>query len=198
MLDSQPDSFLSARDRLEMVWSCLSATKAFLQNRFSNPIGEHPRYLCLSSLEYMYAFVTGLKLITLQMPGWDGQRARQELSFDELIDRKIHDMHKLAERRRKKTPAGGTPTMNDPFERMCKMIVHVKSTLLAELDSVAPLRATPAEQQHQQPISPFSPDIMQDIAQGLDAAPWPDLYNDIGWDSTLRAPPCMDFWASTA
>ncbi len=197
LVDGQLGSFVSAPVRLEMLRSCLHAAKAFLQNRFASPIDDQPRFLCLNSLEYMYAFVTALKLMTLQLPGWDCCQVRRELDFDELLDRQIHDMHKLSERRRKKTEVEST---DDPFLRLGKKIELVKAALLSELDNLAPLGATPAEQrqqqqQQQQPMSLVSPDFMQDVTNDVDAAPWPSLFNDLGWEATLHAPTFVDFWA---
>ncbi|CAK7236811.1 hypothetical protein SBRCBS47491_009764 [Sporothrix bragantina] len=90
---------MSISDRLELLWACTYAIKDLMRNRFQEHITDQPRFLCLSSFDFMYAFLTALKLMTLQAPGWDGRRVRSELAFDDLIDRQILDLQLLAERR---------------------------------------------------------------------------------------------------
>ena len=90
---------MSASDRLELLWACTYAIKDLMRNRFQDHITDQPRFLCLSSFDFMFAFLTALKLMTLQAPGWDGRRVRAELAFDDLIDRQILDLQLLAERR---------------------------------------------------------------------------------------------------
>ncbi|KAK4456185.1 hypothetical protein QBC34DRAFT_287132 [Podospora aff. communis PSN243] len=87
--------------RLHLLSRCLQATKAFLTNRFAREIGEYPRYICVSSFDFVYAFLTMLKLITVRgAPGWDLARARQELEFDKFLERQVRDMEYMVERRR--------------------------------------------------------------------------------------------------
>ncbi|KAK0623443.1 hypothetical protein B0T14DRAFT_516266 [Immersiella caudata] len=87
--------------RLHLLSCCLQATKAFLTNRFSREIGEFPRYICVSSFDFVYAFLTMLKLITVRgAPGWDLAQARQELEFDKFLERQVRDMEYMVERRR--------------------------------------------------------------------------------------------------
>ncbi|CAK7213789.1 hypothetical protein SCUCBS95973_001918 [Sporothrix curviconia] len=93
------DESMSASDRLELLWACTYAIKNLMRNRFQDHITDQPRSLCLSSFDFTYAFLTSLKLMTLQAPGWDGRRVRSELAFDDLIDRQILDLQLLAERR---------------------------------------------------------------------------------------------------
>lgn len=90
---------MSASDRLELLWACTYAIKDLMRNRFQDHITDQPRFLCLSSFDFMFAFLTALKLITLQATGWDGRHVRAELAFDDLIDRQILDLQLLAERR---------------------------------------------------------------------------------------------------
>ncbi|KAK0646039.1 hypothetical protein B0T16DRAFT_151968 [Cercophora newfieldiana] len=87
--------------RTHLLSSCLQATKAFLNNRFSREIGEFPRYICVSSFDFVYAFLTALKLITVRTaPGWDLAQARQEMEFDKFLERQVRDMEFMVERRR--------------------------------------------------------------------------------------------------
>ena len=88
--------------QLVLLGLCLRATKAFLDNRFTYEIREHPVFTSLSSFDFVYAFLTALKLITHQAPGWDLARARQALEFDRFVERQVQDVEFMAERRRRK------------------------------------------------------------------------------------------------
>ncbi|KAK1751659.1 protein priB [Echria macrotheca] len=92
----------SASYRLSLLRSCLEATKAFLENRFALQMGEYPRFICMSTFDFVYAFLTALRLITLRMPGWDLAQVQADLEFDKFIERQIHDMDVMVERRRKR------------------------------------------------------------------------------------------------
>ncbi|KAK3322363.1 hypothetical protein B0H66DRAFT_554131 [Apodospora peruviana] len=110
---------LSAADRFDFLWSCVRATTSFLSNRFDpaaaaqpsanqqdldrllDRLLERPRFICMSSFDFMYAFMTALKLIMLQVPGWDVALVRRELRFEEFLERQVGEMEAVAHRRQK-------------------------------------------------------------------------------------------------
>lgn len=65
-------------------------------------MGEYPRFACMSSFDFVYSFLTALKLITLRLHGWDLDEVRRELEFDKFIERQVRDMEFMVERRRKR------------------------------------------------------------------------------------------------
>ncbi len=67
---------------VEMLCEGARVVHAFMTSRFSHDIGEYPRFIRLSSFDLTYVFLTMLKMVTLQAPGWDLARVRQELRFD--------------------------------------------------------------------------------------------------------------------
>lgn len=69
-------------ERLELLSACVRAVRAFMVDRFAHEVDDYPRFICLSSFDMTYVFVMMLKLVTLQVPGWDVMKARQELRFD--------------------------------------------------------------------------------------------------------------------
>lgn len=99
---SDPLPLFTPSYRVSLLMSCLRATKGFLANRFAAEIGEYPRFICMSTFDFIYAFLTALKLITLRMPGWDLNKVRQELEFDKFVERQVIDMEFMVERRRKR------------------------------------------------------------------------------------------------
>lgn len=117
----QDPSSLNAADQISYLWACVGATKAYLSNRFAatdrfsgdndNESSEEalandyerPRFICMSSFDFIFAFLTGLRLITFQgLPNWDRARVRTELCFDGFLERQMRMMEKVAEARKKR------------------------------------------------------------------------------------------------
>jgi hypothetical protein len=88
--------------RIALLSKCLQSTKDFLTMRFSQEIRDYPRFICMSSFDFVYTFLTALKLITHRMPGWDVAVARRDLEFDRFIERQVTDMECMAERRKRR------------------------------------------------------------------------------------------------
>jgi len=171
-----------------MLWACLNATEAYLAARFSLSVKAFPQSLCVQAFDYMYAFLTALKLMSLQMPGWDPRRARAQLRFDEYLDQQIRDMYALAKRRTTRQftayPPGHVAPKEDPFERLARRLTWLKPCLSRELDNVVTPASSPAEM-------PSTFDVTQDLIQDLNI--WPDLFNTaIPWEEA--APTFMEYW----
>jgi hypothetical protein len=78
---SAPASEVDA-GRVSLLWDCARVVHTFMSQRFSGEAQDFPRYICPTSLDMTYVFLTMLKLVTLQIPGWDLPRVREELRFD--------------------------------------------------------------------------------------------------------------------
>ncbi|KAK6065602.1 hypothetical protein SCUP234_12490 [Seiridium cupressi] len=123
---------LQVTERLELLWSLLCALKSFLALRFTQSIAEWPRFPCISSVDFMYAFITCLKLIMLQAPGWDLAFVRQEISLHVLVERQIQDMEFVVNRRKARPLEIGSPGMQadeDPLSRLMSMLKGVNALL---------------------------------------------------------------------
>ncbi|AEO69304.1 uncharacterized protein THITE_2119556 [Thermothielavioides terrestris NRRL 8126] len=94
-------------ERIDLLWACVRAVRAFMENRFANRMGDYPRFVYLTSFELTYVFLTMLKLVTLQVPGWDLARVREEVGFDDFVSRLVEDMECMAERRKRGCRIGG-------------------------------------------------------------------------------------------
>lgn len=172
---------LQATDRLELLWSLLSAAKSFLALRFNSPCTGPPQFLCISSFDFMYAFITCLKLISFQAPGWDLSRVRPELGLGDLVDRQIRDMEKVCELRkpRQASNSGSQGLMTqeqDPMGRTIVMLNNVRAVLRTmpepppTMDAVVTQLATP----------PAGDDIMEglDPTWELNSDAWQELMDD--------------------
>lgn len=187
---STPPSLPSTMDhstRLTILNSCLRATKNFLNNRFAQEIREYPRFICMTSFDFVYAFLTALKLITLQAPGWNLTRVRQDLDFDRLVERQLHDMEFMAERRRRRRNliyrnweniravdhSGGDEGDEDPFLKLAKKIKSLSLIMREELQNefAAPQLTMVAGS----PVMTVT-DVTQGTIRGLDVTSiWDDV-----------------------
>ncbi len=194
--DPQPGSFLSPTDRLELLWSCMTAAKEYLTNKLGHPLDEAPRFLCLSSLDFMYVLLAALKLMTLQTPGWDPRRVRKELQFDEVMGKLLENILTIAERRKETHPScAHLPEQEDPFGRLARRLYGLKAHILADLDSI--VTPTTASSQLEFPASAEFTDITQSVITGMEESSWPDLFNPASWDSATSVDELPDFWALT-
>ncbi|KAM0820879.1 hypothetical protein AB5N19_06700 [Seiridium cardinale] len=184
---------LQVTERLELLWSLLCALKSFLALRFTQSIAEWPRFPCISSVDFMYAFITCLKLITLQAPGWDLALVRQEISLHVLVERQIQDMEFVVNRRKARPLESGSPGMQadeDPLSRLMSMLKSVNALLQTMPE---PTTITPTIAQT------VTPPVVDDIMFDMDAlsgttpemwqAMWSDgMYNVNDWDQLNHCP----------
>lgn len=102
---------LAPPERLEMLWKCLQATRALLDLRFSqhlllttNPstisIFQPPRYIALTSFDYIFSMLTCLRLSIANLPGWDLRLVRRELDFNEYLARQQQILKRFADMRK--------------------------------------------------------------------------------------------------
>lgn len=184
-------STLQSAERLEMLEALLSALKGFLALRFQKSMAEWPRFPCISSVDFMYAFITCLKLITLQTPGWDLVSIRQDLALDTLLARQIEDMEVLIRLRKlRQDNRITTVSVEDPWERMTALLKVVHAVLKAMPE---PATTNPTVVQTVTP--PTITDAMFDLgtqsALSNDALQeiWGDSIYDFGdWNSNSHFP----------
>ena len=126
-------SGLAITDQLECLWACAAATKSFFATRFAEPVTDLPRFTCISSFDLVFAFLTCLKLILFNAPGWDTAFVRRELAFDQLLARQALDMEEVV-RRRNVGGAGDKVLGNDPIFRLAQKVGCLSLAVAAELN----------------------------------------------------------------
>ncbi len=126
-------SGLAITDQLECLWACAAATKSFFATRFAEPVTDLPRFTCISSFDLVFAFLTCLKLILFNAPGWDTAFVRRELAFDQLLARQAMDMEEVV-RRRNVGGAGDRVLSNDPIFRLARKVGCLSLAVAAELN----------------------------------------------------------------
>ncbi|KAK8019814.1 hypothetical protein PG990_004952 [Apiospora arundinis] len=123
---------LTGLDRLELLWALLNVCKAHLALRLE---GERqcfePRFLCIASYDFMYAFITCLKLTNVGgVPGWDLGHVRRDLRLGDLIEQLRAKMLRVIARREKGGFHYWTPE-EDPYRRLIDLLNGLRGLLFA-------------------------------------------------------------------
>ncbi|KAK7923217.1 hypothetical protein PG985_007288 [Apiospora marii] len=141
---------LSYIDRIELLWSLFNSCKAFLALRLDSTPHFEPRFLCIASYDFMYGFITCLKLTNLaDVPGWDLGHVRRDLRLGDLIGQLMGQMQSVIERRERGGFHYWSPE-EDPYRRLIDLL-HGLRRLLASVDSTkTPRPQLPQQERDQQ------------------------------------------------
>ncbi|KAK1974346.1 hypothetical protein LZ30DRAFT_413218 [Colletotrichum cereale] len=200
-----PASFISQTERLELLWGCCSAAKTFLDLRFPRTSQSlQPRFTCLSSSDFLYVFILCLKLMTLEVPGWDLPLIQKHLDLAGVVDRQVAHLDLFVTHRNRR-PAAGTestapstdalgPNVVDPFFRLTSMLRYFKELVRGELSG------SPSQPAYQGPaqLPANVSDGTQAMIRDLDVTFWSGMPDDddLGmWDAGSMFP-AMD-WTAT-
>ncbi|KZL65097.1 tRNA processing endoribonuclease [Colletotrichum tofieldiae] len=204
-----PASFISLTERLELLWGCCSAAKTFLNLRFPrNNQSLQPRFTCLSSSDFLYVFILCLKLMTLEVPGWDLPLIQKHLDLGGVVEIQVAHLDMfVAHRNRRSTSATAAavadptaspadipgPHVVDPFLRLTGMLRYFKELVKGELSG---FRSQPVIQEPIQLPANLS-DGTQAMIRDLDATFWSGVLGDDPgtWDVGSMFP-AMD-WTAT-
>lgn len=135
------ESFVQPTDRLRLLWACVRALRAFYDTRFAHRELERPRFLCLSASDFAFALITGVKLLTLQVPGWNLPQIQTELHMMEVMDSQIRDLVILVARRATGLWPDAAPGQKappeDPSERMLRQLKMLRDMVRQEVERMA-------------------------------------------------------------
>ncbi|KAK8126103.1 uncharacterized protein PG998_001862 [Apiospora kogelbergensis] len=176
---------LTCLDRLELLWSLLGVCKANLALRLEErtPNCFAPRFLGISSYDFMYAFITCLKLTNLGgVPGWDPGHVRRDLRLGDLIEQLRGQIMSMIERREKGGFHYWSPE-EDPYRRLIDLLNGLRGLLFATgspiVAAAAATRSPQSQQQVQKEGKQQEPDQEGD---GVAQMPTPSL-QDTAQDS---------------
>ncbi|PFH58795.1 hypothetical protein XA68_13211 [Ophiocordyceps unilateralis] len=128
---------LTAPERLHLLWACVRSLRAFFKLRFAMFDMDRPSFLPIIASDLTYAFITGIKLLTLQLPGWDLDRIGRELALDQMLSRQIQDLGQVIDRRANvdddDDPRSG---LEDPLERLQRLLVTGQELVALQLSGV--------------------------------------------------------------
>lgn len=167
---------LEGTDRLEVLWSLLTCSKAFFALRLGGPKDCYVRFPCISSVDFMYMFITSLKLITLHAPGWDLARVRQDLKLPELVDRQIQELEAGIQFRKRRNclSATGNQWTMDPLVRLVTVLKGIAAAIrtMPEPAPMTPLVHNDAPPSTNAEEAEFD----MGIVSGLVPDSWPGLW----------------------
>jgi hypothetical protein len=156
---------ISSSDRLSILWACLSAAKGFFEERYEQSIFLPPRYTCLSSSDWLYVVITGLKLHTIEVFGWDIGMVSSQLPLGELVDLHLQDIDRYLVVRRQGRVGGQLvpyPILGnvskvqpprpvfDVYEQIRHIIGHMKVLGVQEIEML--VQRSQARQQRQREL----------------------------------------------
>jgi hypothetical protein len=158
-------------DRLRLLWSCVSSLRSFLTVRFAVHNTEGPRFLCLSSSDLAYVIITGMKLLTLRLPGWNLEHIAKELRLGQLVQHQIEELEEDIRLRNSldSTKLPSAMGINDPWERTLRLLMNVRDLLHNELE-----KANPAAEDYG--------DMTQGLLTEVSEAFWQDVIDESMWN----------------
>ncbi|KAK4157889.1 hypothetical protein C8A00DRAFT_11257 [Chaetomidium leptoderma] len=160
--------------RVKMLWACTRVVNTFMTDRFGPEMGEYPRFVCMSSFDLTYVFLTMLKLVTLQVPGWDLAMVREELKFDVCMSQLIKRMEHTANRRKKgRREDVQEDDVEDPYTKLAHKIRNVRDRLL--VNGFDNDYATSQIARVCDPAPMTMADATQDLMQDLGGGMWQDV-----------------------
>ncbi|KAK4106558.1 hypothetical protein N658DRAFT_415141 [Parathielavia hyrcaniae] len=185
--------------RLELLWECARLVASYLNNRFRGEVSDYPRFACVSSMDLTYVLLTMLRLVTLQVPGWDLAAVAKELPFNDFMTQLIHRMEHTVERRKRKpksskqggetspseVPAGWQEDeLDDPYLKLTRKLRNVRDSF--NLNGFDNDYATSQVARVCNPAPMTVADATQDLMQDLGAGLWQDVAGGPPeWDAFL-------------
>ncbi|KAG5912889.1 hypothetical protein E4U42_001739 [Claviceps africana] len=128
-------------DRLQILWSCIKSLNEFFEIRFAKPEVEGPRFLLIMASDVAYTLITGMKLLTLQLPGWDLHRIIQKLDIVTIFDRQINHINDVILQRRSGLLSPDRCATEDPLERLVRLMRTAQELVSMHLSGGSTLRA---------------------------------------------------------
>ncbi|TLD34309.1 hypothetical protein PspLS_00558 [Pyricularia sp. CBS 133598] len=229
-LNEKAASELVQVSRTELLWCCLTACREFMALRFAHqdteevqvegepPADCKPRMTSLAAADFVYTFMTIVKLLMLQAPGWDLDAARSEIDLDGIIDRQMRQIDAIIAFRRRtgdgvpltssvtrycrqpqqpltssiEASAASIPPREDPFEMLRYRLKELKEILAREAPGIFPQRAASSTSpENLAVLLGFGNDmnVPDTIMTDMNMESWAYLLTaDDGWDASNIMP----------
>ncbi|KAG5979217.1 hypothetical protein E4U55_005403 [Claviceps digitariae] len=131
---------MQVSDRLQLLWSCIKSLNEFFELRFAKPEVEGPRFLIIVASDMAYTLITGIKLLTLELPGWDLHRIIQKLDMLTILDKQISHINDVIVQRRSGLLSPDRCGIEDPLERLVRLMRTAQELVSMHLSGGSPLR----------------------------------------------------------
>ncbi|KAM4060178.1 tRNA processing endoribonuclease [Hirsutella rhossiliensis] len=159
--DPHCDSYnIQLTDRLQLLWACVRSLKAFFKVRFAVTELDSPRFVTVMVSDVAFAFITGIKLLTLGVPGWNLEHVSKELALDDMLSRQIDDLTEIIAKRKSGSPSSQESSLEDPLERLQRLLRTAQELVALQLSGVS------------------AQEIGQAVVGEMNSATWQDLMND--------------------
>ena len=129
-------SHMPLTDRLQLLWACVRSLRSFFKVRFAESELEKPRFLTLIASDLAYTFITGIKLLTLRVPGWNLDHIGKELALDKILGRQIQDLGDIIAKRRSGLLSADKAGLEDPLERLLRLLRTAQELVALQLSGV--------------------------------------------------------------
>lgn len=147
-------------DRLQLLWASVRSLRAFFKVRFAASELEQPRFLTLIASDLAYTIITGIKLLTLRVPGWNLEHIGKELALDKILGRQIQDLADIILKRKSGLLSADRSGLEDPLERLLRLLKTAQELVALQLSGVS------------------AQEIAHEIVQEMNSGMWQDLVND--------------------
>lgn len=174
-------SNMTLTDRLRLLWSCVSSVCSFFLTRTGTwEEFDNPRFLCLHGSDVSYALITGIRLVTLRLPGWDLEHIERELNFRDIMDKVIIHLTGLADRRRRGSlsSALGSDGTGDPLSGLARLCIGMRELIKVEMARAV----EESKEGGSNPPPAFDPmQILGDGGGDFGDLYWREFVNDAFW-----------------
>ncbi|QPH01559.1 hypothetical protein C2857_005762 [Epichloe festucae Fl1] len=154
---------MQVSDRLQILWGCIQSLNEFFEIRFAEPEVEKPQFLIIMASDLAYALITGIKLLTLQLPGWDLHSITQKLDMVTIFGKQIdHITDVIVKRRSGLLSPDRCDDIEDPLERLVRLMRTAQELVNMHVSGESPL--TMADGTGSVPLR----DIVSDVSWGVD------------------------------
>ncbi|KFG86121.1 putative tRNA processing endoribonuclease Trz1 [Metarhizium anisopliae] len=153
-----PDN-MQVSDRLQLLWSCVKSLSDFFEIRFAEPEIEKPRFLCIIASDLAYTLITGIKLLTLQLPGWDVASITKELDMAVIFGKQIDHLMEIIAKRKSGLLSPDRCGIEDPLERLVRLMRTAQELVGMHINGGSPLQ----------------------MVDDMGAVAWRDIMNEAPW-----------------
>lgn len=174
-------SAMALTDRLRLLWSCARSLHSIFHVR--KHIWEdldNLKFLCLHGSDLSYALITGVRLVTLRLPGWSLEQIDQEMCFSSVMDNLITHLHRIVERRRAGaySSSQGGNVANDPIEGLWNLCAGLRTKIKAEMARALAESKTEMRGFEAQPVDLLGMGLVDDLGSSY----WKDFMTDAFWN----------------
>lgn len=179
-------SAMALTDRLRLLWSCARSLHTIFHVRKHIWTDlNNLKFLCLHGSDLSYALITGVRLVTLRLPGWSLEQIDREICFSEVMDDLVSHLYEVTERRKAGaySSSTGSSTYEDPIEGLWSLCAGLRVKVKAEMAKAIAESKTEMDGFDTQSVDLLSLGLVDD----LQSTYWKDFMTDAFWNGQADA-----------